>query len=111
MTMNNKFYSSLGFAMRAGKVATGEGTVLTAVRSGKAKLVILASDASDNTQKKFRDKCAHYHVPLVEYGDRSGLGAAIGKLDRVIIAVLDGGFAEMITKCVAKPAEVEKIDE
>lgn len=39
-------------AMRAGKLVTGDETVLKAVRSGKAKLVLVAGDASDNTKKK-----------------------------------------------------------
>ena len=52
----SKALSYLGLAMRAGKIVTGDEAVLKAVRSSEAKLVVLAGDASDNTQKKFRDK-------------------------------------------------------
>lgn len=47
----SKALSYLGLAMRAGKIVTGDEAVLKAVRSSEAKLVVLAGDASDNTQK------------------------------------------------------------
>lgn len=110
-TKKNDPLSYLGLAMRAGKLAIGDDIVLQAIRSKEAKLVILADDASARTQKKFRDKCSHYQIPLVVYGNRYELGASIGKEERVVIAVNDQGFAEMIAKCQVKPAEVEGIDE
>lgn len=102
-----KLYSYLGLAMRAGKLATGDGAVLDAIRSGEAKLVILALDASSNTNKKIRDKCGHYAVPLLAFGSRGAIGASIGKEERVVLAVTDAGFADMIARCQVKPAEVE----
>lgn len=96
--MKNKFFSNLGLCMRAGKLVTGDEGVLKEVRSGEAKLVILAEDASDNTRKKFQDKCQYYGVPLMELGSRSELGDAIGKAERVILAVTDAGFAKMLQK-------------
>ncbi|CAM5788401.1 MULTISPECIES: YlxQ family RNA-binding protein [Bacillati] len=88
----------LGLAMRARKVITGEGLVVEAVRNGKAKLVLLAADASANTSKKVQDKCAHYGVPCVSATDRYELGRAIGKDERVTIAVTDGKLAESIQR-------------
>ncbi|GIP33112.1 ribosomal L7Ae/L30e/S12e/Gadd45 family protein [Paenibacillus sp. J2TS4] len=104
---NNKLLSGLGLAMRAGKLVFGEEGVLDAIRTGKAKLVLLAMDASENTSKKFRDKCDSYHVPLIEYGTREQLGSSVGKAERVIIAVTDPGFAQMMVKAKANLAEVE----
>lgn len=54
MKMANKALSRLGLATRAGKLISGEEIVLKAIRSGEAKLVLLAGDASDNTRKKFQ---------------------------------------------------------
>ncbi|MEM5770693.1 MAG: ribosomal L7Ae/L30e/S12e/Gadd45 family protein, partial [Bacillota bacterium] len=39
----------LGLAQRAGKLLSGEGTVESALRRGKVKLLIIAEDASANT--------------------------------------------------------------
>lgn len=96
MTAMNRALSRLGLAMRAGKLVSGEEIVLKAIRSGEAKLVLLARDASDNTSKKFADKCNSYGVPLVIGFTRYELGAAVGKPERVIFAVTDKGFADML---------------
>ncbi|WP_281887564.1 YlxQ family RNA-binding protein [Paenibacillus sp. YYML68] len=96
--MNERFYSNLGLAMRAGKVLTGEEMVIDAVRTGDAKLVIVSEDASANTLKKVNDKCIHYQVPIHQYGSREQLGASIGKESRVVIAVTDAGFARLLVK-------------
>lgn len=44
--------STIGLAMRAGKVVSGEFMTEGAVKSQKACLVIIARDVSDNTRKK-----------------------------------------------------------
>ncbi|MCD1257776.1 ribosomal L7Ae/L30e/S12e/Gadd45 family protein [Paenibacillus athensensis] len=107
--MDNKFKSHLGLAMRAGKLVTGDEGVLKAIRSGEAQLVILAADASENARKKYRDKCSFYGVELMEAGTKAELGSSIGKELRVIVGVLDKGFAQMLRQ--ANPPEVKKFDE
>ena len=84
--------------------------MLKSVQQGKAKLVIAAGDASDNTKKKFRDKCATLNVKLVEAFDRITIGDAIGKSERVLIAVTDAGFSKSIVQSLSQPTEVEYID-
>lgn len=96
--------------MRAGKLVTGDEGVFKAIRSGEAKLVILAEDASENTRKKFNDKCQYYGVPLLEMGTKAELGGSIGKEMRVILGVLDAGFAQMLLKSQANHAEVKRFD-
>jgi len=107
-TTNPKALSALGMAMRAGKLVTGDESVLKAVRGGKVKLVIVAADASDNTKKKYRDKCSTYGVSLAEAFDRASLGAAIGKEERVLVGVADAGFAALIRKQLSHSTEVEE---
>lgn len=99
--MNNQLYSYLGLAMRAGKITTGEEAVLQSIRSGEAQLVIVASDASANSLKKYTDKCNYYNIPLMQAGTRSEVGRSIGKAERVVLAVCDPGFATLIKKCHA----------
>lgn len=106
----NKVLSRLGLAMRAGKLVTGEETVLKAIRGGEAKLVVLAQDASDNTGKKLADKCGSYKVPLVVGFTRYELGWAVGKPERVMFAVTDQGFANMIAGGWVQHSEVENIE-
>ncbi|MFB9329742.1 L7Ae/L30e/S12e/Gadd45 family ribosomal protein [Paenibacillus aurantiacus] len=108
--MMNKTLSLLGMAMRAGKLVTGDETVLKTIRQGKAKLVIVAADASENTKKKYRDKCTSYNAKHIEALDRESIGRAIGKAERVLVAVTDGGFAAGIERSLIQSSEVESID-
>lgn len=92
----DKVLSLLGLSARAGKIASGEFAAETAVKSGKAALVIVAEDASANTKKLFHDKCSFYEVPVFDYGTKETLGHAIGKELRASVAVLDNGLANAI---------------
>ena len=98
--VDKKILSMFGLAARAGRMASGEFQTETAVKSGTACLVIVAEDASENTKKLFRDKCAFYEVPVVFLGTKEELGHAIGKEYRASLAILDAGFAETIIKKV-----------
>jgi ribosomal protein L7Ae-like RNA K-turn-binding protein len=98
----NQIEQMLGLAMRARKVITGEELVVKAVRQGQVQLVILANDASDNTKKKLTNKCASYEVPLVVYGERDALGAALGKEQRVVVGITDLGFAKKIHQLIVQ---------
>ena len=48
----NKVLSLLGLATRAGKIKSGSFLTEQAVKAGKAYLVLIAGDASENTKKK-----------------------------------------------------------
>ena len=64
----------LGIAAKAGSVASGEFSTEKAVKEGRAYLVIVAQDASDNTKKMFRNMTDFYQVPMYEYSDKEMLG-------------------------------------
>lgn len=93
----SRYLNLLGLAFRAGKCSLGEDAILRDIRSGKAKLVLLAKDTGEQTKKRITDKCKFYHVPyqIVEE-ERDTLSHAIGKSQRVAIAILDAGFAKKI---------------
>ena len=94
----DKVLSYLGLAMRGRNLVSGEFQTEDAVKSGKAILVIVAEDASENTKKLFRDKCSYYEVPVYSYGTKQSLGRAIGKDQRSSLAVTDAGLAQAIEK-------------
>ncbi|MBO5460755.1 MAG: ribosomal L7Ae/L30e/S12e/Gadd45 family protein [Ruminococcus sp.] len=94
----NKILSLIGLATKAGKTVSGEFMTEREVKSGKAALVVVAEDSSDNTKKKFRDMCEFYEVPIRFYGDKDTLGHAMGKQFRASLAVLDQGFADGVMK-------------
>ena len=92
----SKALSLIGLATKAGKTASGEFCTEKEVKSGKASLVIIADDASDNTKKKFKNMCDFYHVPICFYRDKDTLGHAMGKQFRASLAILAQGFAKGI---------------
>lgn len=96
--MQNRIFSSLGLATKAGKTQSGEFSTEKAVKSFKAFLVIVAEDASDNTKKMFTNMCTYYEVPCFIYGTKADLGRAMGKEMRASVAITDEGFAGMIQK-------------
>lgn len=94
----DKVLNLIGLAQKAGKVVSGEFMTEKAVKTGEAALVILAEDASENTQKKFRNMCEFYKVPLRIHAAKDYLGHAMGKELRASLAVVDNGFAQAIMK-------------
>lgn len=89
----------LGLAMRAGKLVAGEELTIRDIRNSTAKLVFVASDASENTRKKIKDKCSYYKVPCNESFEQSELSQAIGRT-RMIIGVNDQGFAMKLQELI-----------
>lgn len=101
----DKVYSALGLAAKAGKAVSGEFATEKSVKSGAAFAVIVSSDASDNTKKKFSNMCTFYNVPIYIYGDKEGLGYAIGKEMRSSLAVTDENIAKLVVKHLDNSAE------
>jgi ribosomal protein L7Ae-like RNA K-turn-binding protein len=92
----NPWVNFLGIAARAGKVISGEELVVKSIQKQNAKIVLLSKDASENTKKKVTDKCLFYKIDFVWIEDRNILGKAIGKEQRVVVAVNDQGFSKRL---------------
>lgn len=90
--MDKKLSGLLGMAMRARKLSSGD-SIWNDIRNRKAKLVIVAADASENTRKKFSDKCNYYNIDYDYVDCGLELSIAIGKANCVAVAILDDGFA------------------
>jgi len=88
----NRALGSLGLAMRAGFVQSGEATCERLVKAGAASLILIDAGASAASKKAVTDACAYYGVPhrLVPAGE---LGQAIGKPGRMAVAITDKAFA------------------
>ena len=95
-----KIVNFLGLAMRAGKVKTGESVILNDIKKNRLKLVIIATDASENTMTMFLNKCESYHISFRIFGTRAELGQALGKAERVNIGITDQGFAKKLVSMI-----------
>lgn len=100
--MNRKVLSLVGLATKAGKTVSGEFSTEKSVKQGKALLVLVADDASENTKKKFRNMCEFYEVPIYFLADKEEMGRSMGKQIRASLAIEDENFATAIIKELAK---------
>ena len=89
----------IGLAARARGIVIGTNQVLEAIRGRKAKLVLIASDASDNTKKTLKDKSSYYNARLEEIDITTDeLGRAVGHSNTASIAFTDFNFVKAYEK-------------
>jgi len=100
--MREKALNMLGLMRRANAIAIGETNTGAAVRSGKAKLLLLATDASDNARRRaegfvYGRNTIMLRVPFTkeEISDHVGLNGCS------MAAVTDIGFANALMKSLA----------
>lgn len=98
LAVKKKALSLLSLATKAGYVASGEFSTEKSVKEGKAYVVIVAEDASDNTKKMFTNMCTFYEIPIYFLAEKTELGHAIGKEFRASLSVNNEGMAKSIEK-------------
>lgn len=96
----DKIYSFIGLARKAGAVAMGEPLSEQAVKRGKAQLVLVTRDASENTKKKIETALFGRNVLMLKFGDKEMLGKMLGKAFLSVIAITDVGFSERIKEMI-----------
>lgn len=94
--------SLLGLAKKAGRLEAGEEPVGGAARARDARLILLASDAAENTARRAEHfaeagACLCARIPA----DKDALGRAVGRTSCAMLAVTDIGFAEAVAKKLA----------
>lgn len=94
--MNNKILSTLGLCKRAGRLVSGEFSCENAIREGKAKLILVADNASKNTIKKFTNSAHYYQVEIIISGTKEEIGAALGVENRAVVVIVDDGFQKKV---------------
>lgn len=98
------FFRLLGIAMRAGVLAFGEDGVHRAIASGRAHLVLVDENASENTKKMYADSCAYYGV-LMRLTGAGRLSQAVGKTGRMCAAVLRGTLCDKLLSMAREEVE------
>ncbi len=101
--MREKTLNLLGLMRRANAIVPGEDKAGDTVKAGKAKLLLLASDASENALRRIGHLTEGRRVLTVPLPfDRGELGAALGLGSCAMAAVTDLGFANALTELLAK---------
>ncbi len=93
----------LGLARKAGKLELGEDPVGNACRTHRAKAVLLASDAADNTVRRGEQLARTAKVPCVRTAfSKAELGWQLGRASCAVLAVTDSGLAASVLKKLAE---------
>ena len=99
----NKVLGLLGLAKKAGALEVGEEPTGAAARGKDARLLLIASDAADNSYRRLRHfadagACLYAKLPCT----KDELGSALGRTSCAMVAVTDVGFATAIAEKLAE---------
>lgn len=86
----------LGLARRAGQIISGDTAVKGAIKAGKARLIIMASDAAARTREELTAIAYSNSVVAITWGTKEELGMIAGKTPRSAVALLDENMARGI---------------
>ncbi len=106
--MREKALMLLGLMRKANALRIGEEDTGSAVREHAAKLVLLASDASENARKRAAGYMYGSKAPLITLPfTKEEISGHVGKSGCSMAAVCDIGFADALMKllCGISPTE------
>ena len=103
MDNRDRVLPMLGLALRGGRLAVGEEPVEAVARAKDARVLLVASDAADNTYRRVRHfaeagSCLWLSIPYT----KAELGRAVGRSATAIVAVTDVGLAAAIVHRLAE---------
>lgn len=98
--INNRIYSIVGLAMKAGKIGFGADMCEEKIKNKKAYLVLLAEDLSEKTKDRFIKLASLYNINIVIFGEIDLLSQSIGKSNKGVFTILDEGFSNKILQMV-----------
>ncbi len=90
----------IGLARRAGNLVAGYGKVREWLQSGRAGLILTASDGADNGQRKIRGLARG--LPVISLFSGTELGAALGRPHLVHAALAEGNLARELLREAAR---------
>lgn len=96
--MKSKVLSLMGFAKKSGNLVSGVNTCTFNINRGKVKLMILAEDISEGSEKKIMKEIRKADLEYIKYGTIDELSHATGAEGRSVFAILDEGFASSILR-------------
>ncbi len=107
---HNRSLGLLSISRKGGNIVYGEETVGAQTRAGRARLVILASDAGAHTLRRAKSFVAGTTQPIVTVDfTKDELGDALGTTSCAIAAITDVRLAQAFVKTLGQPEKYEKL--
>ncbi|MBQ7579779.1 MAG: ribosomal L7Ae/L30e/S12e/Gadd45 family protein [Clostridia bacterium] len=96
--MNDRFFDALGLCRRAGRLSWGRESSKESIRSHKAKLILVTSDASDRIRREFKNLSENEKIEIMFLEEnmqriKDSIGLSAG-----VVAINDEGFAKLLKK-------------
>ena len=111
MNRNEQFLSLIGLCLRGRNLEVGEEPVEAVARARDARVLLLASDAADNTARRVRHfaeagQCVWLRIPFT----KQELGQATGRGSAAVVAITDIGLAVTVVRRLAEldPAKYDE---
>jgi len=96
MTLPPSIAALLGFARKSGQLLGGHSAVSASLKTGKARLVIIATDLPENRRLDWKSRCGQTGSHYLEAGTKEELGRILGFRESGVLAVTDRQMAEAI---------------
>ncbi|AAK79766.1 ribosomal protein L7Ae-like RNA K-turn-binding protein [Clostridium acetobutylicum] len=94
--MNNKFLQFLGIAKKAGKLVEGYNKCEELLLKRKADLIILSTDISENSKKKFENYSSKHNIDIINAFSSSELGNILGSDSIKVVCIVDKKISEKL---------------
>lgn len=102
--MENKALGLLSLARKGGNVEAGEEPVGAVCRANRARLVLLAADASDHAVRRVQSYVSGSKQPYLQLPySKAELGNAIGRTECAMVALTDVRLSLAFVKALGEP--------
>lgn len=111
--MTDSALSLLGLALRGSNLTVGEEPVEESCKARRAKLVLIAADAADNSVRRAQRWAESGDIPWTRVlWDKETLGGALGRSTCAMAALTDRGLAAALAeKLAARDTELRPLTE
>ena len=96
--MREKIDSYLGFAAKSRSLVVGTDTCRILMGKGKIKLLLIATDLSENSKEKIIREAVKNNVPYKIYETKEKLSKLTGEKTSGVFGILDDNFKDVIVK-------------
>lgn len=106
----NRTLGLLSISRKGGNLTVGEEQVGAVARAGRARLLLVAADASDHTVRRARSFVAGTAQPmLIVSFTKDELGQALGVSSCAIAAITDVRLAQAFVKTLGEPEKYTQL--
>jgi ribosomal protein L7Ae-like RNA K-turn-binding protein len=103
---NSKALALLSLSRKGGNIALGEEAVGAAARAKKARLIVVANDASDHSQRRVKSFVSGTRQPYLQVPfSKDALGQALGTTTCAMAAITDVRLAQAFVKALDMPEQ------